>query len=107
MAIRPPRQARRHQPRHQIRDAFTSAAITAVMLSFALRALMAFLDIPPWTAAWEIVAIPTDPVIALIGRAEPLTRVVTNRLTVGEILASIVVAFVGFAYLASLALRRD
>lgn len=85
----------------------TSAVVLAVMLSFALRALMAFLGIEPWTAAWEIVAIPTEPVISLITRAELLARVVTNRLRVGEILASIVVAFLGFTYLASLALRRE
>ncbi len=107
MAIRPPRQARRHQPRYQIRDALASSLVMAIMLAFGLRALMAFLGVEPWTAAWEIVALPTDPVISLVTRAEPLARVVTNRLTAGEFLAFVIVVFAGLTYLASLALKRD
>ena len=79
----------------------------AVILAFGLRALMALLGVEAWTAAWEIVAFPTDPVISLITRAEPLARTVTNRLTTGELLAFVVVALAGPTYLASLALRRD
>lgn len=84
-----------------------SGAVVAVMLAFGLRVLMSLLGVEPWTATWELVALPTEPLVSLLSRAEPLTRIVTNRLTVGEVLASVIVVFAGLTYLASIALKRS
>lgn len=68
---------------------------------------MALLGVEPWAAAWEIVALLTDPLVGLLQQIEPLSQPFANRLTAAELLAFIVVAFAGLTYLASISLRDE
>lgn len=107
MAIRPPRRTHKRQSRHQIRDAAAAVIVSGVVLAFGLRMLLAMLGVEPWAVAWEIVAVPTDPLLSLIRSIDLLAKPFVNHLTPADVLAFVLVAFAGLTALASIALRRE
>ncbi len=67
---------------------------------------MTLVGVEPWSAAWELIDLPTALVVDLFQRIDLLAQPLANRLTAADVLAFILVAFAGLTYLASISLRR-
>ena len=107
MSIRPPRQARPRRRATNQRDLAITFVASALIVLFGLRVVAALLGIAPWTAVWQVIAMPSDIIVSPVSRVPFLDSAVVSRLTVAEILAFAVVAGGALFALASLSLRRS
>lgn len=107
MVIRPPRKTRNRHSRRHVRDVIAAVIVSALIVAFGLRLLMALLGVEPWSVAWEVVILPTDLLVDVLHNVDLLEQPLANRLTPAEVLAFVLVAFAGLTTLASIGLRRE
>jgi len=106
MSIRPPRS---HRPARNIdrqREFVTIIVVSFALTAFGLRALQSLIGAPSWTVTWRVVELPTMIFIVPLERWGPMQRTVVGRLTIAEMVASLLVFGVSIVILSSLANRR-
>jgi hypothetical protein len=106
MTIRPPRPVRRPRDQRPVRDWTITSLISLAVVIVLLRVLLAAFDVGPWSIAWRVVALPTDPIIALLNHLDVLKRTPVGRLTLGDLLFAVAVGIGALTTLSSIALRR-
>lgn len=106
MSIRPPRPARRPRDQRPVRDWTITSLVSLAVVTVTFRVLLAAFDVGTWSIAWQVVALPTDPILALFGYVDVLTRTPVGRLTIGDLMLACGVAIAALTLLSSIALRR-
>jgi hypothetical protein len=107
MAIRPPRAARRPRRTRLASDLTVIAIVATVVLLFALRCVMAILGIETWTAAWELVDLPTGLLVTPLESVDAFAQTPVNDLTVATITVSAISFVAALVVLGTLANQRD
>jgi hypothetical protein len=86
---------------------WTVATVTALaMVTVGLRVLLAAVGIGPWTVAWRVVELPTQPFISVLELGDILDRTLVGHLTIAEVIFATVTGIAALTILSSTALRR-
>jgi hypothetical protein len=106
MTIRPPRRISPRRAPADLRDRVVIGALSALLVVFWLRVVLASLSIDEWTAPARIVRLLTMPVIRPLRRTGLLDRHLAGQLLLAELLAALLVTVLALFVLSTLANRR-
>jgi hypothetical protein len=104
MTIRPPKPTARRRSPDEVRDRLIIVAVSFLLVTVWMRALLALLAIETWTVSWRVVRLASLPLIAPLQRWQPLQRELGGHLTVAELVALVAVtvtALVTFSWMAN------
>ncbi len=107
MAIRPPRTTRRPRRTRLASDLTVIVVVVTVVLLFVLRLLMAAIGIETWTAAWNLVDLPTGLLVSPLENVDPFAQTPVGDLTIASIVISLAVFVGALVVLGTLANRRN
>jgi hypothetical protein len=107
MTIRPPRAARRRHRSRFARDLVIITGVSATVVLFGLRCLMAIFGIDTWTVAWTAVDLPTGLFIGPLEQIDFLKRNAISNLTFATLLSTIAAGVVALVALGTLANERE
>lgn len=108
MALRPPEPRRsRRRTSGATPDALRCSVAAFLLVLMGLRVSMALLGVASWTISWRIVAWTSAPLVWPVHRLSGLRTQTINALTVGELLAALVVGIIAAYLLASLTVREN
>lgn len=83
-----------------------SAVAAGILAVMGLRLILALVDIATWTISWRLISWLSAPFVWPLHQLEGLQTELYNRLTVGDVLATVVAGTFAAYLLASLTVRE-